>query len=338
MKKNVIYIFAISFLIFSANAAELPQQPSIYWSKVLSEKDFDDVLSVFQSGPKIQWPLVHSVKYNKYENQTQQQEEAEFHRLGDSLVYRLEEYEMKLQAVPSEEFCERSESLLSMRQHIAYHPSYYNLILVDSINRILYVNIAERLALAEQTTPCILTLVDQIGEYQLDLLQLRKMTGVELNKKIVDDSAYLSSSDANRLNLLWTSFGSEETINQLLPRNLEDMSTFQLIKKQNIPALISRLVRSDYFIHSILPIFIEYKEKAEKYDSTDNYQQIESVLGREHQTPESIGVVHFGLSRAASAVYYHLLDIQSGKLRKQLSFSLEKIIGDRSNRLKKSRH
>ncbi|MGI6496482.1 MAG: hypothetical protein ACOX5G_10435 [Kiritimatiellia bacterium] len=319
------FLFAVCLLAVPAFAEDSNKRPSEYWSEVLSANKFDDVLAVFQAGPKVQWPTVHSTNYADNENKALMDQEAEFRKLGELLAHRLEEYEQQLQDIPSEKFCERSELLLAMRQHLLRHPSYFNLILVDSINRVLYVNLAERLALADDVAPCLLSLVERLGSFRPNLQQVLSMTNEELNKVLVDESTYRSASSVEQLKMFWSAL--EPGTPLMMPRNLFNLPTFQLMKKQDIPVLLNRLVTSDLYIHTLLPALIQYRQQSEAYSPTSTYQQIKTVLGRETQAPESLGVVPFGVSRAASAVNYLLQDIQSGKTRKLLLFSEDGIMG-----------
>lgn len=323
--KHLVFLCAVCLLTVSTYAGASDKQPAEYWSEVLAANNFDDVLSVFQAGPKVEWPPVHSAKYADEGNKTLMAQEAEFRKLGELLAHGLENYEQQLQDIPSEQFCERSRSLLAMRQHLLRHPSYFNLILVDSINRVLYVNLAERLALNDDVAPCFLSLVERLGSFRPNLQQVLSMADTELNKALVDESAYRSASSVQQLKMLWSALVPGAPL--MMPRNLFNLPTFQLIKKQDIPVLLNRLVTSDLYIHTLLPALIEYRQQSEAYSPTSTYQQIKAVLGRETQAPESLGVVPFGVSRAASAVSYLLQDIQSGKTRKLLLFSEDGIMG-----------
>ena len=323
-RQRIIFLCAV-WLVSSSYASEPDKQLAGYWSEVLSASDFADVLAVFQSGPKKQWPIVHSADYVGDENNPLMAQEAEFRKLGEVLAHRLEDFEQQLKDLPPEEFCERSEALLTMRQHLARHPSYFNLILIDSINRVLYVNLAERLALSEHISPCLLTTVERLGIFRPNLEQVLSMANLELKKAVVDESVYRSASSVDQLKILWSAL--EPGTPLIMPRNLYNLPTFQLMKKQDIPVLLNRLVASDLYIHSLLPALIQYRQQSEAYSSTSTYQQIKAVLGRETQAPTSLGVVPFGVSRAASAVNYLLQDIQSGKTRKLLLFSEAEILG-----------
>jgi len=146
------------------------------------------------------------------------------------------------------------------------------------------------------------------------------MTNAEFNKSVLDESAYRSASSIEQLKMLWSALEPDTPLMML--KNTLDLPTFQLMKKRDIPALLNRLVMSDLYIHTLLPALVQYRQKAEAYSPTATYQQIKAVVGSEAHAPESLGVVPFGVSRAASAVNYLLQDIQSGKTRKQLFFSL----------------
>jgi hypothetical protein len=323
--KHLVFLFFGFVWVVSTDAGESEKPPVEYWSEVLSANNFDDVLSVFQAGPKVEWPTIHSAKYTDEENKNLMAQEAEFRKLGERLAHKLEDYERQLQNIPLEQFCERSGSLLVMRQHLLRHPSYFNLILVDSINRVLYVNLVERLAHAKNVPPCLLVLAENIGKFHPNLQHFLTLAEEELGKNILEKEGYSSASDAERLTLLWSAIEPEATL--MFPKNVLDIGTYQLIKKQDMPLLLNRVTFSDLYIHSLLPALILYRQEADVYSPLDSYQQIKDVLGQEERVKESLGSQAFDVSRAASAVNHLLQDIQSGKTRKLLFFSDTGIYG-----------
>lgn len=323
--RRLAVLCAIIFLGCFVQAAETDSRVLDYWSSLLADNDFAAVLAVFRSGPKEEWPAVHSPDFASSAKELKPSQQADFRKLGEKLARRLEHYEQNLKEQPTAQFCDNSESLLSMRQHLAHNPSYFNLILVDAINRVIYVNLSERLTRAEAASPCLLTLVEQLGSFRPNLVQVLSMANAELNKPILDAVAYRSASDVEQLKMLWSTL--EPGTPLMMPRDPLNLATYQLMTKQDIPVLLNRLVISDLYIHSLLPALIQYRKAVESYSPAATYQEIKAVLGRETQAPESLGVVPFGVTRAASAVSTLLQDVQSGKTRKQLLFSDTGILG-----------
>lgn len=317
--RRLALLCAIIFLGCSVQAAETDSRVFDYWSNLLADNDFAALLAVFRSGPKEEWPAVHSPDFASSAKELRPSQQADFRKLGEKLARGLEHYERSLKEQPTAQFCDNSKSLLSMRQHLAHNPSYFNLILVDAINRVVYVNLSERLTRAEDPSPCLLTLVEQLGSFRPNLVQVLSMVNAELNKPIMDAVAYRSASDVEQLKMLWSTL--EPGTPLMMPRDPLNLVTYQLMTKQDIPVLLNRLVVSDLYIHSLLPALIQYRKAVESYSPAATYQEIKAVLGRETQAPESLGVVPFGVTRAASAVSTLLQDVQSGKTRKQLFFS-----------------
>lgn len=315
---------ALSFAC-SVQAALSDNELLQYWSEVISKSNINDIISVFQAGPKKEWPAIYSTNFDSTEKEPQEYQQVEFRKLCGLLAHGLERHETQLRGRPLPEFCESVQSLLSMRQHIAHNPSYLNLVLIDTINRIVYVNLSERLAHVENLSPCLLTLANSLGEFRTNLIQLLTISKEELNYIMVDEAVYSSASNAKRLSMLWSAVQPGTRI--MFPKNPLNLGTYQLMEKQDIPVLLTRLVLSDLYIHSLLPALILYRQNAELYSPIDSYQQIKAILGRETKVKESLGAETFGVSRAASAVNYLLQDIQSGKTRKQLLFSVTEFLG-----------
>ena len=310
---------AISFLGYPVQAADTDSRVLDYWSDIFADSDFLAILATFKSGPKEEWPAVHSPDFASSAKELTPFQQAEFRKLGKKLAHGLENYEQSLKGQPTAQFCDNSQSLLLMRKHLAHNPSYFNLILVDAINRVIYINLSERLTHEEDPSPCLLTLVEQLGSFQPNLVQVLSMADAELNKHLLDDVAYRSASDREKFKMLWPVLSPDTPI--MIPRNPINLFTYQLMGTQDIPSLLSRLVNSDFYIHSALPSLIQYRRVAGSCSPLATYQEIEAVLGEETRVPESLGATVWGITRAASAVSTLLQDVQSGKTRKQLFFS-----------------
>lgn len=307
---------------------QLDTQALVYWSDVLAATNFADVVMIFQAGPMYEWPPIHSVEYYCEENRSAMAQSAAFRPLAELIAHRLEEFERTLPHIPPEDFYEFAEPLLSMRKEFMRHPSYINLILVDSINRILWVNLAEKLALSDEISPDLVDFSKSLGSFRPSLISLGVITENELNIPIVHTSEYLTASDDERLKMLWSCLDSAEDSFIMLPKEPFDLPTYQLMRKQNMAALVLRLVISDLYINSLLPTLIHYRNKDENYSPNVQYQHIKSILGRDAPTPHSLGVEPFGASSAASSLSYFLRDILSGDMRAQLLFSLDHLLDD----------
>jgi len=317
--RRLAFLCAIIFLGGSVQAAETDSRGLDYWSGLLADNDFAAVLAVFRSVPKEEWPAVHSPDFASSAKELKPSQQADFRKLGEKLARGLEHYEQNLKEQPTAQFCDNSESLLSMRQHLAHNPSYFNLILVDAINRVIYVNLSEWLTRTEAPSPCLLTLVEQLGSFRPNLAQVLSMADAELNKPILDTVTYRSASDKERFKMLWPALSPDTPV--MIPRNPLNLFTYQLLGTLDIPSLLNRLANSDLYIHSLLPALIQYRKAVESYSPTATYQEIEAALGEETRVPESLGATIWGITRTASAVSTLLQDVQSGKTRKQLLFS-----------------
>lgn len=318
VRKFPVILYVACMLAVSSNASELNKQGLAYWSELISAHEFADVLSMFKAGPKEQWPPVHSVDYAGYDKEHLRDMGIEFRKLGELLVHGLEDHERALRQLSTEQFCENAESLLAMRRHIARSPSYFNFIIIDSINRVLYVNLAERCASEDNLSPRLLTLVELLGSFRPDLEQLRLMANSELNKAVVDEALYSSASPAEQLKMLWSALEPKSLM--FAPDNALNLLTYQLVSVQDIQVLLVRLIQTDLCIHTLLPAFLQYRQECTSYSPAATYQDIKAVIGRYTKAPESLGNDLFGVTRAAPAASYLLEDVQYDKIRGKLLF------------------
>ena len=225
--RQLAFLCAIIFWGCSVPAAETDSHVLDYWSNVFANNDFAAVLAVFRSGPKEEWPTVHSLDFANAAKKLMPSQQANFRKLGEKLARGLEHYEQNLKKQPTAQFCDNSESLLSMRQHLAHNPSYFNFILVDAINRVIYVNLSERLTRVEAPSPCLLTLVEQLGSFRPNLVQVLSMADAELNKSMLDAGAYRSASDKEKFKMLWAALSPDTPL--MISRDPLNLFTDQLL-------------------------------------------------------------------------------------------------------------
>jgi hypothetical protein len=314
------FLLAILLLLSGVPAvlADTAQSRLEYWQKALPTNDFSAVLSLFKATPAKEWRAVHSVKYASQLKETTAEQQEEYRKLGTALLRQLEQYELNLKDLPPEQFCEQAEALFPMRKHLLKNPSYINLILADTINRVIYVNLAERLARLGEVPSCYQPLLGQLDEYRTDLLQLLPIINAELNTNLVDEVAYQTATNEDRLRMFEKPFENEYLL--ILPKNGHHAFNYRLVLKQNLQVLLSRLVLSDYSIHTCLPSLARYRKEAKDYTIPYDFPKLEAVLGIETKAPASIGGTRLGVYAATSTAGF-LKIIQSGKMRFMLYFT-----------------
>ena len=320
MRITGLSLYCLYLFLFIAQGEMALGNVDQYWSGVFKEADFHKTLAVFRDGPAEVWPAVHSIKYAESLPESNRVQQLVFQQLSERLVHDLELFEQSLHEQGVTEFTKSIEELLSLRRHIGHNPSYINLILVDTINRIAFVNLAERLVSSKSLSPELIAGIEKLREYHPDMQQMRFLAEMETRKKLADANEYDTASDVERLKTLWTTLEPDTT--PAFPKNILEIGTYQLLQNQDIPLLLNRLMMSDFYICSALPDLVRYRQNVKDFSPDDTYQQIKTVLGEETKTAESLGAQFWGQHRAASTVNEVLQGVRSGKVRSQLYFSL----------------
>lgn len=306
-------------LLASISQTEAVQNPVMqYWTQIVEAGDFKKSLDAFCAGPKHDWPAVFSATYSSTLEESARAEQGDLRKLSETLLRGLEAHETAMHTNDLTTFVRQSDALLAMRAQLQRNPSYANLVLVDSINRVLFVNLAERMTAAIPLAPDLIHLAECLAASRPDLEQLRIIAEKETGRTLVDKEKF-TGSDAARFRLLWAAV--EPDTNPMFPRNAAAIGSHALLQGQEIPVLLNRLALSDYYIQSSLPALIAYRKKAQSYSLADDYQRIKSVMGQDAKVSPSLGVEIAGPKRAASAVNELLQDVRSGRVRSRLLFS-----------------
>lgn len=291
-----------------------------YWSEVFREANFNNTLAVFRDGPAEAWPAVYSAKHADSLPESNRVQQLVFQQLSARLAHDIELFEQIIHEQDATEFTKSIDVLLSIRRHIGQNPSYINLILVDTMNRVAFVNLAERLVSSKSLSPDLVASIEELSGYHPDMRQMRYLVEMETRNMLADAVEYDTVSDVDRLKALWAALEPDTT--PAFPKNIHQIGTYQLLQIQDIPLLLNRLMMSDYYIRSALPDLVQYRQKAKGFSPDDTYQQIKAVLGEETKTADSLGAQFWGQHRAASTVNEVLQGVRSGKVRSQLYFSL----------------
>ncbi len=321
--KTMHFLLLCLLLFPSISQAEAVQSPVMqYWTQIVEPGDFKKSLDAFCGGPKHDWPAIFSETYSSSLEEPVAREQARFRKLSDTLVCGLETYEamMRTNALPA--FVRQSGDLLTMRHQLERSLSYVNLVLIDSINRVLFVNLAERMIAPDTLSPDLVRLAEQLGHFHPDLEQIRVIAEKETRRSLVAREKF-TGTDKERLRLLW--YALEPDTTPMFPKNVLLMGTYTLLKTQDVPVLLNRLTMSDYYIRSALPALVAYRQKAEAYSSTNDHQQIKSIMGQDTKVSQSVGAEISGTKYAASVVNDLLHDAKVGRTRKLLLFSLPSV-------------
>jgi hypothetical protein len=142
----------------------------------------------------------------------------------------------------------------------------------------------------------------------------------ELNTNLVDKAAFQTNAPAEQVFLLGEILANGELALIFPPEDGCDLMTYRLLIKQNITALLYRLLDSDGFIRASVPVLARYRKEAKAYELPAKREHIKAVLGSETKTMTSFGMKEGG--PADYLVVETLLEaLQSGDVRSYLSFT-----------------
>ena len=286
------------------------------WRKTVSTNGLPETLAAVATLPE-DWPAVRSVRHAGKKGRNTDSQQTEFRDLAKTFWAGLERYEKALQKLPPESFCRGAEALLKARERFLKHPSYANYFIVDSINRAVYINLAERLAKAEELPVCYDPLVERLAEFRFDLPQIIPVINDEYGANLITVAAFENMHISERFQTVGEMIGQENFL--FIPENMHNMFGLRILEKRSFPVLLHRLVLSDHFIGASLPALLSYRRKAPHFTPDDTYQQINAVFGRD--APAMPPTLCDGRPRPASEAITLLDELRSERWRNRLSFS-----------------
>jgi len=230
----------------------------------------------------------------------------------------LENYEKTLGEMSPETFCGNADALLDIRDRFLKNPSYINYFLVDSINRVIYVNLGERLAKVGDVPVCYDKIVGRLAEFRCDWSRMFEFTSREYDSDKMPVPEFKNLSFENKIDVIGKMVGQEQTF-FFLPQDFYNVFGLRILEKRSLTALLSRLAVSDHTIGASLPALLSYRRRVTHFDPTDITSQLRDIFKdhpRLHPT-----LLYYDPPPVASVVKKIVEHIRSENWRQQLGFS-----------------
>ncbi|MCL1921528.1 MAG: hypothetical protein FWG50_10730 [Kiritimatiellaeota bacterium] len=286
------------------------------WRNAISTNDFKKTLVSVKSLQE-DWPAVHSVKHKENKDEAKALVQTGYRNMARTFWQGLESYEKVLQEMSPEAFCEAADALLDVRNRFLKHPSYVNYFLIDSINRVIYINLGERLAMVGDVPTCYDRLVERLAEFRCDLSTIGNLVSVEYGSDRFSMATIEEMPFEKKLDAIGVAIGQDMSF-LFLPQDIHNMYGLRILEKCSLTALSRRLALSDHCIGASLPALLSFRRKTMVFTATDSFPQIRAVLGDEVWLPPTLLP---GRHRAVIEASDFLTAIRSEHWREKLCFS-----------------
>ena len=285
------------------------------WRRAVSTNDFKKTLANVKSLQE-DWPAVHSVKHKVNKDGEKALVQTGYRDVSRTFLKGLEDYEKVFREMPPEAFCEGADALLDVRSRFLKHPSYINYFLIDSINRVICINLGERLVKAGNLPVCYDRIVERLAEFSCDWTQLYELASRECETNPISRAEIEKLSTETKIEAIEEMAGQKNFV--FMVQDAHNLYGLRILDKRSLTALLARLVSSDYYMRASLPGLLSYRRKAINFAPTDSGDQIRAALGNESRLPETLWDPHSYTTRAVS---YFLREVQSEQWRMVMGFS-----------------
>ena len=286
------------------------------WRKAVSTNDFKKTLTNIRTLQE-EWPAIHSVKHAINKDGEKALLQKDYRDIARTFLQGLENYEKELRETSPEAFCEGAEALLKVREQFLTHPSYVNYFLVDNINRVIFVNLGERLAKIGDVPVCYDRIVERLAEFRCDWSLFYELANEEYGINQISRAEIEKLSLEEKVDAIGKMVGQEQTF-FIIPQDMHNLFGFRILEKRSSAAWLARLAVSDHAIGGFLPALLSYRRKAVHFTPTDPDTKILSVLGEVTRMPPTL---MDGNPYVANMTKAALRRICSEKWRQQLGFS-----------------
>ena len=284
------------------------------WEKAVFTNDFKKTLTSVKS-LKEDWPAIHSVKHKENNDGEKASLQTGYRDTTRTFLQGLEKYEKELRNMSPEAFCEGANALLDVRERFMKHPSYVNYFLVDSINRVIYINLGERLIKIGDVPTCYDRVVERLAEFRLTWLQLYELAGMEYRTNQISSAEFEKLSCDEQIEAVEELVGLENFY--FVVPDAHNLYNLRILDTRSLTALLTRLIGSDTVIGS-LPALLTYRRKAADFALTDSWEQTRVILKDEASLAPTLLDER---PRASGVVDELLRGIQSEEWRMTLYFS-----------------
>ncbi len=288
------------------------------WESVLARNEVTNTLHALAY--KDSWPVVYSLQHANKLGAEEEDVQQLFRDLSVRLAVGLRDYVPQMTEMSVSDFVMSVGLLMDARAHLSNRPSYVNMVLIDSINRILVYSLSLRLSARDADLPKMSPLIGRLQQYKLTMDTFLKMTSAEMGKPLLDESEVVVMQDVEVYRKLWRVLEGDAPL--VFPKEMQNIGALTLLKNRDAGLLLWRLALTDYQVNTVLPALLEYRRKVENYSIDDDYQKIKRTIGQElkHQ---SLGAKVAGVTLAGEGVSELLRRIRTGRLQEQLLFEVK---------------
>jgi hypothetical protein len=314
---------------FPALSESITQDQIQYWGDLIGRKDLAPLFAELGVGPKQPWPPIVSEKYAGQLTKNEAIGQEHFRQLALRLAEHIERYESRLESVSTDmnekQFLDTARAMLLLRDQISERPSYVNFVLVDTINRVVFVNAARRIVRRKETSAKMRKLVEHLQSFKADMKSFLSVCETELGKQLLQPEEIDVYEEDGLYRKLWAALEPETFVPSInagfFPKDIAKQGTYDMLQSQYLVVLMARLAVTDFYINFALPLTLLYKDKAATFSPEDDYQSIKQILGKEVKGPASLGAKVFN-RKPAGAVAELLRQVRSKRIDQQLLFHL----------------
>ena len=285
------------------------------WKNVVSTNDFQKTLTDVRKLQE-EWPAIHSKKHIINKNEAKALLQTDYRSVARTFLQGLESYEKVLREMSPEAFCEGADALLGARTQFMKHPSYINYFLVDSINRVIYINLGERLAKVGDVPVCYDKIVERLAEFRCDWSRLFELANEEYGIKQISKDEVKEMSLEDKAKAVGEMIGQPRFF--FIPQDIHNLYNLRILETRSSAAWLNRLFVSDHIIGAYLPALLSYRRKATYFTPMDSLDKILAVLGEEAWLPPTLWEPQ---AHAVKATSDCLSEVRSEKWRQKLYFS-----------------
>jgi len=282
------------------------------WRNVVSTNDFKKTLADVRAVQE-DWPVVHSVKHRENKIGERAALQADYRGVARVFLQGLEAYEKTLCEMSPEAFCEGADMLLDVRSRFMKNPSYINYFLVDCINRVLFVNLGERLTRIEDVPISYDKIAERLAEFRCNLSTIGNLISIEYGADRFSMAAIEDMEFLEKLDAIGMAMGQDMSF-LTSPRDWYNVYGLRILEKCSLTALSHRLVASDLFIGTRLPALLLFRRKTMQFTAMDSFPQIRAVLGDETYMPLTLQR-HKPLAAIAAYDFLHMLRSENGRVQ-----------------------
>lgn len=263
----------------SAATVEPARSDLTVWRSLVEQRSLPALLEEARLGHLPAWPNTASSADRSPRAPEAKAEQVELRRLAGCLGGKLVDFRAVLQSAAPQDFLRDAGALLQLRDAVAARPAYVNLLLADSVNRLLFVAVARRMAADGTASPEIQALVSRLRSFTVNPADLAARVEEERGAPVVTkEGAEKAAPGVLFYSLLGALTGGLEHGLFLATQGVENLELPRMIEQPDWGRLLYRLWLTDQKIGIVLPLTAEYARKAGRVSAGDGYDKVRSTL------------------------------------------------------------